>query len=85
MIREIRVTPEILDLKARREILVRLVQQARKVTRVFKDRRVKKVKRATLEIPDLKDPKVSRVFKDRRVNKDQKVILVIMVFHLLLL
>ena len=32
-----------------------------------------------------RDHKVFRVFKDRRVNKDQKAILVIMVFHLLLL
>ena len=59
-----------------------------------------KVIRATPEIQDRKDlkvildrlvllahrdHKVFRVFKDRRVNKDQKVILVIMVFHLLLL
>lgn len=56
--------------------------------------------RATPEIPGRKDRKVIldrlvllarkdrkafRVFKDRKVNKDQKVILVITVFHLLLL
>ena len=50
MIREIKVTPERLDLKDRKVILVRLVQLARKVTRVFKDRGVKKVKRAILVI-----------------------------------
>lgn len=46
MIREIKVIPERLDLKARREILVRLVllvHRGPKVSRVFKDRRVKRV------------------------------------------
>ena len=45
MIREIKVILEIPDLKARREILVRLVHKGpkeNKVSRAFKDRRVKR-------------------------------------------